>query len=176
MKTLLFSFGLIASTLIANNHAQAQTLWQKTAYGMTVDQVKALYPKIHKTKLPGPPSYALDETTILDARFGVVFWFDAPGDRLAEVILDLQEKWQTTRVEVLAETIADLLRSKFGASTIDKDHGPTPEHPEDIGLIWTTPDKTRITYTYFGDTTGNGAKNGITITYDGAYLKLAEQL
>lgn len=101
--------------LLLANSLRAQYLWPDTRAGMTLEEVKKLFPDAHAPDDPGElPGHhgkellTLDETVIADHRFKVRFFFNE--ERLVHV--DLFESGEFAMKEF--EKFRDILRKKYG--------------------------------------------------------------
>lgn len=112
---LLFRSAVWSVGLLLANSVQAQYLWPDTRAGMTLEEVKKLFPEGHAPDEPGElPAHhgtellTLDEVEIAGHRFRVRFFFNQ--ERLVHV--DLFESGEFTMKEF--EKFRDLLRKKYG--------------------------------------------------------------
>ncbi|MBU0908698.1 MAG: hypothetical protein KJ717_03955 [Proteobacteria bacterium] len=103
---------------------QAQTLWQKSEYGMTAEQVKKLFPDaVHpKETFINEEGEAelleLNEITIVDEPFHVSFLFKDGG--LTRVTLLLEGKKKFSEAFYVFEKLTKALRAKYGSELTSK--------------------------------------------------------
>jgi hypothetical protein len=157
---------------------QPQTLWQGTIYGMTMEEVRALFPKsrdksfmIGDMKTVGPLE---DETEIAGYHFQVTFYFTAPGYRLDRVILRCTERLMNDQSAAIARHFVELLQSKYGEGKTSDDQNSSD--PRDIDRIWITKDLTLIRLSFFRDAAQGLGAYQLSITYDGKSLRGANKL
>lgn len=138
--------------LAATGSAFAQSLWQHTKAGMSVAEVKALYPDAQagsKRAVNGATEdLRLGDYAIVDRRFSVGFWFGA--GRLERVILEAAEADSAGRAANLATyaKLLGLLSDKYGSSNCQIVHSTTLLQ----SCGWTTPtSKIDLVYVDIGD-------------------------
>ena len=113
MKRTAFFIYLLGLLLATSLHAQS--LWPDTRAGMSLEEVKKLFPEARTPEDPGelPAAHGtellrLDETVIADHKFTVRFFFNE--GRLVHV--DLFESGEFAMKEF--DKFRDLLRQKYG--------------------------------------------------------------
>lgn len=106
MKPLLLCVFLL---LAVTSHAQ--TLWQGTRAGMSLEEVKALFPSTTFEKEKN--RLVLEKTEILERAFHVYFYFK--GDKLNEVALGLKSAEPKLKAPDLFKRFTEVLRSKYGS-------------------------------------------------------------
>ncbi len=118
----------------------AKTLWQGTRYGMTIDEVRELFPNcqdksfmIGGVKTVGPLE---NNTEIADQHFQVQFYFTAPDHRLDRVILRCTDRLMNDRGATVARKFVELLQSQYGEGKISEDQ--SSGDTRDIDRIWIT--------------------------------------
>lgn len=153
IRSLAVVCGLAAVALLgATGSARAQTLWQNTKIGMSVGEVRALYPAARPgtgRSLGGASEeLKIADYAILDRRFGVGFWFR--DDRLVRVVLDdtdLDRAGTAANLATWSKLVA-LLGDKYGGSSCQTARGATVLQ----SCEWTTPaTKIDLLYVDLGD-------------------------
>lgn len=142
----------VVAFLLTTGSARAQTLWQSTKIGMSVGDVRALYPDARQGsgRTVGGVSEELKiaDYAVLDRRFGVGFWFD--GGRLVRVVLDaadLDRAGTAANLATWARLVA-LLGDKYGGSSCQTAKSATLLQ----SCEWTTPAaKIDLLYVDLGD-------------------------
>lgn len=158
--------------------APAQTLWQGTCYGMTVGEVRELFPNCREKILTIGGKKWLggleDNTNIAGYRFQVQFFFTAPDDRLDRVILQCMDKLVNDQGAGVAQHFVELLQSQYGEGNVSEDQDSSDRR--DIDRIWITRDLTLIRLSFFKDATLGAGAYRMSITYDGGRLNGADKL
>lgn len=116
MTSIIRNMFFILALLVSQAHAQ--TLWGKSQYGMTAEQVKAVFPNAEN---PAKPSQlgngakallSLPGVQIAGTTFRANFYF--LSEKLVQVTLTSQDRGQFDTVLRTFETIEELLRAKYG--------------------------------------------------------------
>jgi hypothetical protein len=156
----------------------AQTLWQGTRYGMTVDEVRKLFPKCRDKsfmlggrKTVGPLE---DDTEIAGQHFHEQFFFTAPDDRLDRVILRCIDRLMNDQGAAVARHFVELFQSQYGEGKISEDQSTSD--PRDIDRVWITKDRALIRLSFFKDPSLGAGAYRMSITYDGKSLRGADKL
>lgn len=109
---------LAAIAFVATSIAQGQTLWTTAQYGITVEQVRAAFPKAVAASEPskihhgGLGLLTMPGIQLGSNNFRVTFYFRA--DHLEEVWLSLDETVSFDRAIVVFSSVEELLRAKYG--------------------------------------------------------------
>jgi hypothetical protein len=109
--------------LVFSSLCFGQTLWQGTTYGMTVEQVRAVIPKVsrydsakaEKEKFPDGmiELLRLENVELVNNLFTARFYF--LRGRLAQVMLSLKDKGLSSSESLsLFDSLAEILRLKYG--------------------------------------------------------------
>jgi hypothetical protein len=158
--------------------AAAPTLWQGARYGMTVDEVRMVFPKsrdksfmFRGRKTVGPLE---DDTEIAGYHFKVEFYFTAPDDRLDRVILGCTDKLINDQGAAIARHFVELLQSQYGEGRVSEDQSTID--PKDIDRIWITKDRTLIKLSFFKEPSLGPGAYRLIITYDGKTFRGADKL
>lgn len=168
----------ILLVLFFASFAHAQTLWHGTHYGMGYDEVRKKFPDsrdsglvVNGHKIVGP---LIDTTTIGGYHFTVTFMFTAPGDRLDRVSLKCTDKLMNAQGAAVGRHFVELLQSQYGVGTV----GPDAKNsdPNDIEMVWITPEKTQISLSYFAEMSTRNGTYQMVILYDGKRLQGASDL
>jgi hypothetical protein len=142
MLRSLFVLILIASAQVAT----AQSLWNKTEYGMSLDQVKAVVPGTISPS--NPDSYGkdakellrLEDIEIMRRMFDAFFIFK--NDKLIQVTLSLKKGEKFDSTVLFFKELVLVLRSKYGQ---ELDHEIKPGSAKAIWMAGRT-DITLKTY------------------------------
>lgn len=111
------SLSLLAMILLASS-AGAQSLWNGTDYGMTVEQVKAVLPSairpLEQARLHDGSEELLrvEHVTVVNEDFSASFYFNA--GKLKQVTLSLEERRDFDATMRLFDSLAKLFRVKYG--------------------------------------------------------------
>ena len=126
LSLLIAKVAMLLALLFLVPQVQAQTLWQATKFGMTVEEaaiaVPGSTPPIDKpaTLATGAvEKLRLDGYEVAQQRFRVVLFFR--GDQLEQVTLALQDQMSYPSTRLLYERLREALNSL---------HGPVEEKPE----------------------------------------------
>lgn len=169
---------IILLALLLTGPVFGQTLWQEAKYGMSLEEVRKLFPKsrddsfmVGKVKVVGPVT---DETEISGRHFEVQFYFSAPNDRLDRVILRCSDKLLNDEGAAFARHVVELLQARYGEAKATGD--ACQSDPRDIDVAWVTKGFVQIRLSFFKDTKLGAGAYRLSITYDGKKLKGAEKL
>lgn len=157
---------------------KAPTLWQGTRYGMTVDEVRAMFPKcrdksfaIGGLKTVGPLE---EDAEIAGYHFQVQFYFTAPGNRLDRVILRCADRLTNDQGAAVARHFVELLQGQYGEGKISEDQDISDAR--DIDRIWITKDFSMIRLSFFQNISLGAGVYQLSITYDGGELRGVNKL
>lgn len=111
---LLFSLILLATAFCTN----AQSLWNGTEYGMSLDQVKASLPHASSPAKPGNLAdgaeelLRLEDIKLVNERFTASFYFK--GGKLTQVTLSLAKRRPFNQTLLVFNQLTEALRAKYG--------------------------------------------------------------
>lgn len=137
----MLRLGLLLIVLLAQvPAAQAQELWALTRAGMSVADVKKLYPAATAPSLPAPQRsavrvlLAIPEYTFEDEAYRVAFFFR--GDKLEKVVLNYLHDTNFEELAPVYASVLQRLRSRYGKEASSRsDRSPTIKNEEHTWLL-----------------------------------------
>lgn len=134
MKIFIFCCSVIIATVVNANVCVAQDLWNGAAFGMTVEEVQALFPNAIKPYLPddqlefsqGSKEYIttnqellrIENITFVNKTFYTSFYFN--HNKLYEVRLSIDQKYNYNEMNEAYNDLIISLTKKYGKE-IDPD-------------------------------------------------------
>jgi hypothetical protein len=118
MKEYIYPSIFLAFLFLLTSSVGAQSLWNGTKYGMSVKQVKVIFPDAVSPLKPesmdccGKALLALNDFTLVDKQFSVSFFFKA--DALQLVQLSLVKANNYSNSKSVFDSLVEVLRSKYG--------------------------------------------------------------
>ncbi|HCG76618.1 TPA: hypothetical protein DEW49_01750 [bacterium] len=117
---VLLMFLVSSFILLKPGVVKAQSLWGKTKYGMTIEQVKEVVPNAVRPSDPNclakdeeiKELLRVDEIILVGDPFRVSFFFKE--NKLYQISLSLKEKPGKIAAETLFDMLVDALRVKYG--------------------------------------------------------------
>lgn len=116
VRLLRIMFVLVS--LAACGQASGDTLWGKTEYGMTVEQVKKVVPKAQRPKMPEnlledlPELLRINNVEIVNNTFVAHFYFRE--GKLFQVSLTLRNPGKFVDAKRVFDSLTEVLRAKYG--------------------------------------------------------------
>ena len=117
----IFAYLFVVIFLNAAYFANAQVLWQNTKYGMTVNEVKSLYPNSVTLNRPNLFIYSgakglleLNNIEIVSQMFKATFYFSANNNKLEQVTLECTDKITEHKGKLIYNSLLEVLISKYG--------------------------------------------------------------
>ena len=155
-----------------------QALWQKTSYGMTLNQVQAVVPLAAVPKDPSHLSGNVQERlrienyAVVGKPFVVRFYFGA--DKLVEVMLEALKEDSLIEYSSTFDALAEVLRAKYGAERSKENLDNSLAMIHEFTWVDGTTDITLL-LTSAGDTS-SGAITVLNLVYSTNLSKEAEKL
>lgn len=110
--------------LVVSPQAHCQALWGKSAYGMTLSQVKEAYPEAVTADSPGTlhggakGTLTIQAYEVVNKKFNVIFYFK--NDKLEQVVLACEKQSTFHSAMLVFDAVSDVLKAKYGPE-ISKD-------------------------------------------------------
>jgi hypothetical protein len=109
---------VVFTLLVVSPCSMAQSLWGRTEYGMSLEQVKAAVPSAKPPEKPGDlrsgaqEQLRLGNVEIVNKKFAASFYF--LGGKLTQVTLSLPKSQTFDQALLVFDRLTDALRTKYG--------------------------------------------------------------